>query len=52
VSAFVRTAPRPAYSVLGHDGRRREGIEPIRPRREALEEAFPALLDKKEGSVR
>ncbi|MFE7168648.1 dTDP-4-dehydrorhamnose reductase [Streptomyces sp. NPDC057616] len=50
--AFVRPAPRPAYSVLGHDGWRRAGIDPIRPWREALEAAFPALLDEKKGSVR
>jgi dTDP-4-dehydrorhamnose reductase len=49
--AFVRPAPRPAYSVLGHDGWRRAGIEPIRPWREALVAAFPALLDEKKGSV-
>jgi dTDP-4-dehydrorhamnose reductase len=27
--AFVRPAPRPSYSVLGHDALRREGVEPI-----------------------
>ncbi|MFI6562218.1 dTDP-4-dehydrorhamnose reductase [Streptomyces sp. NPDC050534] len=51
-AAFVRPAPRPAYSVLGHDGWRRAGIDPIRPWREALEAAFPALLDEKKGSAR
>ncbi|MFG2793129.1 dTDP-4-dehydrorhamnose reductase [Streptomyces sp. NPDC048419] len=50
--AFVRPAPRPAYSVLGHDGWRRAAIEPMRPWREALKAAFPALLDEKKGSVR
>nr|WP_281362145.1 dTDP-4-dehydrorhamnose reductase [Cellulomonas humilata] len=29
--AFVRPAPRPAYSVLGHDALRDAGIEPIGP---------------------
>ncbi|MFD8821973.1 dTDP-4-dehydrorhamnose reductase [Streptomyces sp. NPDC059605] len=42
--AFVRPAPRPAFSVLGHDGWARAGIEPVRHWRAALEEAFPALL--------
>ncbi|MGY6019867.1 dTDP-4-dehydrorhamnose reductase [Streptomyces spinosirectus] len=51
-AAFVRPAPRPAYSVLGHDGWRRAGIAPIRPWREALGDAFPALLDEKRGSAR
>ncbi|WP_367319210.1 dTDP-4-dehydrorhamnose reductase [Streptomyces sp. HUAS ZL42] len=51
-TAFARPAPRPAYSVLGHDRWRRAGIEPIRPWREALEGAFPALLDEKKGSAR
>lgn len=43
-AAFVRPAPRPAYSVLGHDRWTAVGIEPIRDWREALHEAFPALL--------
>ena len=43
-AAYVRPAPRPAYSVLGHDRWAAAGIEPIRDWREALHEAFPALL--------
>ncbi|MFB6818377.1 dTDP-4-dehydrorhamnose reductase [Streptomyces sp. NPDC056347] len=42
--AFVRPAPRPAYSVLGHDRWAAAGIEPVRDWRNALAEAFPALL--------
>lgn len=35
-ASFVRPAPRPSYSVLGHDGWARAGLEPMRPWREAL----------------
>nr|WP_246885987.1 dTDP-4-dehydrorhamnose reductase [Streptomyces sp. GESEQ-4] len=41
--AFVRPAPRPAYSVLGHDRFRAAGIEPPRDWRTALAEAFPEI---------
>lgn len=39
-STFVRPAPRPAYSVLGHDGWARLGLEPIREWRSALADAW------------
>jgi hypothetical protein len=39
-SAFVRPAPRPAYSVLGHDAWANTGLSPMRDWREALDEAF------------
>ncbi|MFI6060350.1 dTDP-4-dehydrorhamnose reductase [Streptomyces sp. NPDC051286] len=42
--AFVRPAPRPAFSVLGHDRWAAAGMAPIRDWRAALEEAFPDLL--------
>ncbi|WP_394551173.1 dTDP-4-dehydrorhamnose reductase [Agromyces sp. MMS24-JH15] len=38
-SSFVRPAPRPAYSVLGHDAWRAAGLEPMRDWREALHDA-------------
>lgn len=40
--AFVRPAPRPAYSVLGHGGWSRAGIAPMRDWREALHAAAAA----------
>ena len=43
-SAFVRPAPRPAYSVLGHDAWAVAGLEPIGEWRAALTRAFPGLL--------
>jgi dTDP-4-dehydrorhamnose reductase len=38
--AFVRPAPRPAYSVLGHTAWTRAGIDVPRPWRDALDDAF------------
>jgi dTDP-4-dehydrorhamnose reductase len=37
---FVRPAPRPAYSVLGHTAWTRAGIDTPRPWRDALDDAF------------
>ncbi|TFD50781.1 dTDP-4-dehydrorhamnose reductase [Cryobacterium frigoriphilum] len=38
-AAFVRPAPRPSYSVLGHDAWAAVGLEPMRPWQQALAEA-------------
>ena len=35
-ASFVRPAPRPSYSVLGHGGWARAGLPPMRPWRDAL----------------
>jgi dTDP-4-dehydrorhamnose reductase len=43
-SAFVRPAPRPAYSVLGHDAWTRVGLPEPRDWRDALAEAVPELV--------
>jgi dTDP-4-dehydrorhamnose reductase len=43
-SAFPRPAPRPGYSVLGHEGWARAGIEPIGDWRLALRRALPSML--------
>jgi dTDP-4-dehydrorhamnose reductase len=43
-AAYQRPAPRPAYSVLGHDAWPASGIEPLGDWRDALERAFPAML--------
>lgn len=42
-SQYQRPAPRPAYSVLGHQAWAAAGIEPISDWRLALRRAFPAL---------
>lgn len=41
-SNFVRPAPRPAYSVLGHGRWAAVGIPPMRPWRDALHAAYEA----------
>lgn len=38
-SQFIRPAPRPAYSVLGHDAWSRAGLDPMRDWRAALHDA-------------
>jgi dTDP-4-dehydrorhamnose reductase len=43
-SATRQTAPRPAYSVLGHDKWTAAGLPPIGHWRDSLHRAFPAVL--------
>ncbi|ACQ79469.1 dTDP-4-dehydrorhamnose reductase [Beutenbergia cavernae DSM 12333] len=43
-AAFSRPAPRPAYSVLGHEALVRAGLAPIGDWRERWREAAPAVL--------
>ncbi|MFC5743998.1 dTDP-4-dehydrorhamnose reductase [Actinomadura rugatobispora] len=40
---FTRPAPRPAYSVLGHDRWAEAGLKPMRDWRDALHAAWPSL---------
>ncbi|MEG3614326.1 dTDP-4-dehydrorhamnose reductase [Isoptericola haloaureus] len=42
--AFPRPAPRPRYSVLGHDALRRAGVEPIGDWAERWDVAAPSVL--------
>jgi dTDP-4-dehydrorhamnose reductase len=43
-SAMPRPAPRPAYSVLGHDAWAAAGLTPIGDWKTSLRRAFPAVL--------
>ncbi len=43
-SSYVQLAPRPAYSVLGHEGWASVGLKPMRDWRIALRDAIPAIM--------
>lgn len=43
-SSYVQLAPRPGYSVLGHQGWAAVGMEPMRDWRVALHEAIPDIM--------
>jgi dTDP-4-dehydrorhamnose reductase len=43
--SFIRPAPRPSYSVLGHDAWHRIGLAPLPHWRTSLGQAFDALRD-------
>ena len=42
--AFPRPAPRPAYSVLGHEAWRRSGLDPLPAWKESLARALPSVI--------
>ena len=46
---FPRPAPRPAYSVLGHDRWAAVGLDPIRNWEDALAEALPLIMEAEQG---
>ncbi len=43
-SSYVQLAPRPAYSVLGHEAWASVGMEPMRDWRTALQDAIPEIM--------
>ena len=44
--AFVQPAPRPAYSVLGHEAWQRVGLPGLPDWRQALAEALPSVIPR------
>lgn len=42
-AAFLRPAPRSAYSALGHDRWSQDGLSPLRDRRPALHKALSLI---------
>ncbi|MER7109346.1 dTDP-4-dehydrorhamnose reductase [Streptomyces sp. NPDC000229] len=49
--AYARPAPRPAYSVLGHDRWHTAGIAPMRDWRSALAAALPGIAHRATGEA-
>lgn len=47
---FARPAPRPTYSVLGHDAWARAGLKSMRDWREALRQAAPRIIESARGA--
>jgi dTDP-4-dehydrorhamnose reductase len=45
---FPRPAPRPAYSVLGHDAWRMARIPLLPPWRDSLAKALPAIVEQEQ----
>ena len=43
---YPQPAQRPAYSVLGHEGWSNRGMKPMRHWKDALADAFPAILSQ------
>jgi dTDP-4-dehydrorhamnose reductase len=50
-SELARPAPRPAYSVLGHDGWSRAGLPPMEDWYTALNQSLPAIVAKSSRPV-
>ena len=49
-SGLARRAPRPSYSVLGHDGWSRAGVPPLGSWEAALERAFGEIAEAQEDA--
>jgi dTDP-4-dehydrorhamnose reductase len=50
-TSFVRPAPRPSYSVLGHDAWQSAGLEPMRPWQDAWLDAARRMIEVTDGDT-